>query len=167
MIGFIGTSLRLKSITTAHNQWLSKTRSIPYWTTSAFPSAVADLVPIYESVTYTGSVVRWLALHGWTLNSLTTELLLICSFLYSSLYRLSVTVENVCCLSVVSCHRNVLPEPLASNGLQLWLQYSDFQASCHSTILTQLYGKLYDLGKKYLLEIHFSAEFFENRFSLI
>jgi hypothetical protein len=27
------------TITTAHNQWLSQTRSIPYWTTSVFPSA--------------------------------------------------------------------------------------------------------------------------------
>jgi hypothetical protein len=38
MIGFIGTSLQLQSIMTAHNQWLPKTRFIPYWTarTSVF-----------------------------------------------------------------------------------------------------------------------------------
>jgi hypothetical protein len=36
MIGFTGTSLQLQSITTAHNQWLSMTRSIPYRTTSSF-----------------------------------------------------------------------------------------------------------------------------------
>jgi hypothetical protein len=36
---------------TAHNQWLSNTRSIPYWTTSVFSSAVTDLVLIYESLT--------------------------------------------------------------------------------------------------------------------
>jgi hypothetical protein len=42
MIGFIGTSLRLQSITTAPNLWLLKTRSIPYWTTSVFSSTVTD-----------------------------------------------------------------------------------------------------------------------------
>jgi hypothetical protein len=38
MTGFIGTSLQLQSIMTAHSQWLSMTRSIPYWTTSVFSS---------------------------------------------------------------------------------------------------------------------------------
>jgi hypothetical protein len=37
-IGFICPSINLHSTITAHNQWLSKTRSIPYWTTSAFSS---------------------------------------------------------------------------------------------------------------------------------
>jgi hypothetical protein len=55
---------------TAHNQWLSKTRSIPYWTTSVCSSAVTDFVLIYESVTCSASVVRWLTLHSWTLNTL-------------------------------------------------------------------------------------------------
>jgi hypothetical protein len=41
----------LQSIITVHNQWLSKTRRIPYWTTSVFSSTVTDLGPIYESVT--------------------------------------------------------------------------------------------------------------------
>jgi hypothetical protein len=49
-------------------QWLSATRSVPYWTTSVFSSAVTDLVLIYESVTYSASVGRWLTLHSWTLN---------------------------------------------------------------------------------------------------
>jgi hypothetical protein len=31
--------LQLQSIITAHNQWLPKTRSIPYWTMSVFSSA--------------------------------------------------------------------------------------------------------------------------------
>jgi hypothetical protein len=35
-----------------------KTRSIPYWTTSVFSSAVTDLVLIYESVTSSAFVVR-------------------------------------------------------------------------------------------------------------
>jgi hypothetical protein len=38
MIVFIGISLQLHSILTARNQWLSTTRSIPYWATSVFPS---------------------------------------------------------------------------------------------------------------------------------
>jgi hypothetical protein len=64
--------------------------------------------------------------------------------LHGSLYRLPVTMENVC------CHGNVLTgplasnghlfiaaervfgEPLVSNGLSLWLRCSGFQASCHS-----------------------------------
>jgi hypothetical protein len=40
MIRFIGTSLQLKLIMTVHNHWLSETRSILYWTTSAFSSTV-------------------------------------------------------------------------------------------------------------------------------
>jgi hypothetical protein len=42
----------------ANNERLSKTRSIPYWTTSVFSSAVTDLVLIYESVTSSASVIR-------------------------------------------------------------------------------------------------------------
>jgi hypothetical protein len=68
MIGFTGTLLPLQSIMTAHNQWLSKTRCIRYWTTSVFSSAMTDLDLIYESATSSASVVRWLALHSWTLN---------------------------------------------------------------------------------------------------
>jgi hypothetical protein len=43
MIRFIGASLQLHPIITAHNQWLPKTRSIPYWTTSVFCSTVTWL----------------------------------------------------------------------------------------------------------------------------
>jgi hypothetical protein len=64
MIGFIGTSLLLQSIITAHDQWLSGTRSIPYWTRSVFSYTLTDLVLIYESVTSSASVVRWLTLHS-------------------------------------------------------------------------------------------------------
>jgi hypothetical protein len=34
--------LQLQSVMTAHNQWLSKTRSIPYWITSVFSSTVMN-----------------------------------------------------------------------------------------------------------------------------
>jgi hypothetical protein len=70
--------LQLQPIITAHNQLLPKTRSVPYWTTSVFSSTVTDLGLIYESVTSSASVPRWLTLHSWTLNlwtrsSLTNE----------------------------------------------------------------------------------------------
>jgi hypothetical protein len=42
MIWFIGTSAQLHSIMTAHNQWRSKTRSVPYCTTSVFSSTVTN-----------------------------------------------------------------------------------------------------------------------------
>jgi hypothetical protein len=70
--------LQSQSIITAHNQWLPKTRSIPYWTTNVFTSSVTDLVLIYESVTSSASVVPWLTLHNWTLNCLTNAEWRIC-----------------------------------------------------------------------------------------
>jgi hypothetical protein len=73
MIGFIGISLQLQSIIPAHNplilswyNWLSNTRSIPYWTANIFSSVVTDLVLIYDSVTSSCSAVRWLPLHNST-----------------------------------------------------------------------------------------------------
>jgi hypothetical protein len=42
MIEFIGTSLQLQPIITAHNQWPSMTRSIPCWTTSVVSSTVTN-----------------------------------------------------------------------------------------------------------------------------
>jgi hypothetical protein len=70
MIGIMGASI---TITINYNSSRSITRSIPYWTTSVFSSTVTDLVLVYESVTSSASVVRWVALHSWTLNW-TTEL---------------------------------------------------------------------------------------------
>jgi hypothetical protein len=57
MIGFIGTSI---TITIDYNS----SQSMPYWTTSVFFSAVTGPVLIYESVTTSASVIRWLALHS-------------------------------------------------------------------------------------------------------
>jgi hypothetical protein len=68
MIRFIANSLQLQPIITAHSQWLSKTRSIPYWTMSVFSSAVPDLVLIYESVTSSASLVGSLRPQSWTMN---------------------------------------------------------------------------------------------------
>jgi hypothetical protein len=120
------TSLQLQPIITAHNQWLSKTRSIPSWTTRGFCSTVTDLVLIYESATSSTFIVRWLTLHSWTMNSLTTELRPTAPFRmnseltiitlgrneyvtmsYSSYVILFLSVAAVTCVS----------KPLASNGL--------------------------------------------------
>jgi hypothetical protein len=62
--------LQLHIITIAYNssKLVTKTRSIPYWTTSVFSFIVTDLVLIYESVTSSVFVFRWLTLHSWTLN---------------------------------------------------------------------------------------------------
>jgi hypothetical protein len=57
MIGLLTLRLQLQSFTTAHNRWLSQTRSIPYWTTSVFSCTVTDLALIHESVTSSPSVV--------------------------------------------------------------------------------------------------------------
>jgi hypothetical protein len=78
MIGFIVTSWQLQPVITAHSQWLPKTGSIPYWTTSVFSCTATDLVLIYESVISSASVVRWLTLNCLTnaewRKSLATEL---------------------------------------------------------------------------------------------
>jgi hypothetical protein len=67
-LNLLALLLQLRPIKTAHNQWPSKTHSIPYWTTSVFSFTVTNLILIYESVTSSASVVRWLTLHSWTLN---------------------------------------------------------------------------------------------------
>jgi hypothetical protein len=125
MIGFTGTSLQLQSITTVHNQWLLKTRSIPYWTTSVFSSTVTDLVLIYESVTSSASIVRWITLHSWTLN-FWIFLRLNRSSVHGSSYSLA-RIHGKCLVPVrihgnsVSTnpylHRTCVREPLSSNGL--------------------------------------------------
>jgi hypothetical protein len=78
VIEFTGTSITITINynhikQTGHNRWLSKTRSIAYWITIVFSSTVTDLVLIYESVTSSASVVLWLTLYCWTLNSLTND----------------------------------------------------------------------------------------------
>jgi hypothetical protein len=73
LLDLLALPLQFQSITctTAHNRWLPKTCFIPYWTTSVF--SVIDSLLIYESVTSSASVIRWLTLHSCLLNSLTTE----------------------------------------------------------------------------------------------
>jgi hypothetical protein len=44
-----------------------------FMNTSVFSSTLTDLVPIYESVTSSASVVRWLTLHSWTLNNASND----------------------------------------------------------------------------------------------
>jgi hypothetical protein len=52
---------------------------------SAFPPRLTWFW--FTNLTYLASVVRWLTLHSWIMNSLTTELLLPRSSLHGSLYR--------------------------------------------------------------------------------
>jgi hypothetical protein len=139
MNGFIGTSLPLQSSITARDQWLSMTCPISYWTTSVFSSA-------------------WLTWFWFTNRSLlllllpwtTTVLRVTCFSLHGFLYSLPVTMENICCLSIVTetylpnrclsvdfrvrslLRERVFGEPLASNGLPVWLHFSGFEASCHN-----------------------------------
>jgi hypothetical protein len=74
------------------------------------------------------------------------------SSLHGSLSSLSVTMENVCCLAVVTetwltkrclsmdfrvyllLLERMFDEPLDGNWFPLWVHYSSFQASCHNII---------------------------------
>jgi hypothetical protein len=96
---------------------------------SSLCSTATDLVLIYESVTSSVSVVRWLTLHSWTLNP--TQLLNFwtlsgrnhywinyVSFLYNfGANRIEITISNSSCYCVLirSCE-NVSSDPLPSNG---------------------------------------------------
>jgi hypothetical protein len=68
LLALLLQSLLVTTTYNCSNQWLPKTRAIPYWTTRVFFSAVTDLVPIYESVTSLASVVHWLTLHSWKIH---------------------------------------------------------------------------------------------------
>jgi hypothetical protein len=130
----------LQSFIAAHNRWLPKTRSIPTWTASVFPSTVTDLVLIYESVTSSASVVRWLTLHSWTPNfwillqlthdgfSLTNESRINYMPFYNSVQNedktLLLTVHSILGVSIPRqrrlsrmCLAKSVREPLPSNGL--------------------------------------------------
>jgi hypothetical protein len=130
MIEFISTSTTITTHYNSSHQWLSKTRSITYRTTSIFSSAVTDLVLIYELVTFSASVVLWLGLHSWKLNfwillRLNYDSLMNAEWLNSpELNKLpgepniSHHVLQLPCYSLsVCCHGNVLTESLPSNGL--------------------------------------------------
>jgi hypothetical protein len=162
-IGFIGTSLQIQPIITAHTQWLPKTRSIPYWTTSVFSSTVTWFWFMNQSLiqlplSAVPQLNTWLLLllnhwtplwmhlaHGsrFTVHSL-TELPgepnrehYVFQFLYYCVILLPGKHVLVCrwlamnfrvCSLLRKC---MFGKPLASNGLLLWLHYSDFKVSCH------------------------------------
>jgi hypothetical protein len=98
MIGFIGTSLQLQSITTAHNQWLFTTRSIPYWATSCLLFHFDK----WRTTVHCSHIEFKSVFSDWLLSN--------DSFV------------------AIRCSGNVIPEPLLSNGLPLWLHYFGFQA---------------------------------------
>jgi hypothetical protein len=80
--------------------------------------------------------------------------------LHGSLYSLSVIMETIFCLAVVTetCLSNrclsvefriclllrefEFGEPLASNALPLWLHYFGFQASCHNNIKISIFRNI-------------------------
>jgi hypothetical protein len=82
-------------------------RLAPFRTGLRVSSTVIDLVLIYGSVTPSPSTVGWLTLQSWTLN-FSILLRMNRSSLHGSLYSLFVTMENICCLAVVTgtCLRN-------------------------------------------------------------
>jgi hypothetical protein len=97
------------TITLNYNQWLPKTRSTPYWTTSVFSSTVSDLVLIYESVTSSASVVHW-TLHSWALNSITNDGSL-ANELWALLRRNGRTLESITCPPFITLRRTEYRSP--------------------------------------------------------
>jgi hypothetical protein len=123
---------------------MTKTRCIPYWTTSVFFSTVTDLTLIYESATSsTATALSDDCLTNDSLNSL-----------HGSLY--SLTRIHGKCLLLARIHGNCLLIPLrwkARSVLRrfprihisiervlashcLAMDYSGFQASCHNIIIS-------------------------------
>jgi hypothetical protein len=109
---------------TAHNQWLSTTRSIPYWTTSVFSSTVTN-----DERRIPSDWAEWrMTTHLWT-NSF--QSVLTCpSFITSGEPNRDHHVkELVAILSVVLCHGNMLTEPLPSRWTAAYVRcYSGSQA---------------------------------------
>jgi hypothetical protein len=133
-LDLLTTSLQLQSIMTAHNQWLPKTCSIPFWTASFFSSAMTamtDLVPIYESVTSSASVACWLTLNIWILlwmNDWTPERTPLNWTLESIMYTPFITSRRTESSQTVRLLFSVYP--LLRNVLILW-QRSDFCKHIH------------------------------------
>jgi hypothetical protein len=100
---------------------------------------VTDLVLIYESVTSSASVVRWLTLHSWTLNSLTIESewthewTLLQNSRRTDERPPQPTVRVLVCS--IRCHGNVLTEPLWCKRVLIPGQRHDFyqRISCYGT----------------------------------
>jgi hypothetical protein len=146
MIGFIGTSLQLQSIITAHNQWLSKTRSIPCWTTSVFCSAWLTWLSFTSRslLQLPSSALANNPQLNTELLTLTTELRLTwtmsvwwinlrCSHTFVD----SVDEESALRTKSVSMNPHLHRNVLASRCLAMY--YSGFQASCHNLVLLLLY----------------------------
>jgi hypothetical protein len=136
--------LQLHPIITAHNQCLSKTRSIPYWTTIVFSSTATNLVPIYESVISSASVVRWLTIHSWTLNW-TIELPSQFSYdwMIELTNELSWTLESIMCPPFIT-----LGEQNIDHHLKHFLCYSLFircYETCVNSVATLRYLQAFSL----------------------
>jgi hypothetical protein len=110
LIGFIKTSLKLQSIVKKKTQQsITKTRSIPYWTTSVFSSTVTDLVLIYKLVIVSGfrfSLVNIPQLNSQLLNWVMAEQRLKQSSLHSRFYSIAPIHGKYSLL--VRIHRNIV-----------------------------------------------------------
>jgi hypothetical protein len=103
-LDLLALQLQLQSIITDHTQWLSKTRSISYWTMSVFCCEDQRRIPC-----------NWIMERPY--EWITTK----CYSLHGSLCRLA-RIHRKCLLLAASprklfCHGNVPTELLASNGL--------------------------------------------------
>jgi hypothetical protein len=117
------------------NRWASKTRSIPYWTTSVFSSAVSNLVLIYESVTSSASVVRWLTLHSGTLDSL-TNVKWLNSLSDQPFITRGQTDERSQPRTIHLLLRIFVAAGMCLPKRCLAMDHSGFQASCHNIIIS-------------------------------
>jgi hypothetical protein len=153
MIGFIGSSLQLQSIMTAHNWWLSTTRSIPYWTPSFF--CVTDLVLIYEWVTSSPSVVRWWTLHSWTLKYWTAFWILLRNeslLRMTSVFRINSTPVRVRVRVTLrlAVYRQSVPlgaEPLETHDKQFFPSIELLRPqSLHNILSDEKMGLLFTIG---------------------
>jgi hypothetical protein len=94
-LDLLALRLQLQSIITAHNRWLSQTRSIPYWTTSVFSSTVTN-----DERRITAHLPSWTEL-----TSRRNEYKSTC-----------LTVLRFFCFSVfIRCKGNIITEPLPSD----------------------------------------------------
>jgi hypothetical protein len=141
--------LQIQSIIRAHNQWLPKTRSIPYWTTSVFSSTVTCFWFTNRSLLLLRLPCEWLL----TNEPFFSARLLIQSSLYprkmfvACSYRWKLFVDSVDMQSEFRTksvstnshlHKTFVSEPLSSNALFLLSGVMSQCFSVNSKSLLQL-----------------------------
>jgi hypothetical protein len=126
MIGFIDTSLQLQSIIKAHNQWLSKILSIPYWTMSVFSSTERQITAhtlnsLTNHVCLTNLSYEWIMIFynfpGGPMRKHYFEQLLLCLLSQKSVFSNWLPSNDL--LVATRCSGSVISEPLLSSGRPL------------------------------------------------